>query len=149
MSKIIDTVFNRYYPPESVNVRQGDIAPHISANPEVMKKVTEVMEEIVVSFKAWKQNAIAEMLFLGLMILGVWTNMSIFLVAFLMYMWLRGRGNNIDMASKQRMGFIDGVLYTLNDVSRVVEEASKDPEFIKNFEQDMKDMKANLAEEKI
>lgn len=148
MSKIIDTVFNRYSPPDSVDTKREDIDPNISANPEVMKKVLAVFEEVMLTHKAMKQNIIAEVMFLLLMIVGMWTYPPILIASLFIWIWLRGRGNNLDMSIKQRMGYIDGVLYTLNDVARVVAEASKDPEFIKEFEQDMKNMKANLAEEK-
>jgi len=149
MSKIIDTIFNRYYPPKSINVLEKDIHPDISVNPDLMKKMTEVTKEIIISFKSLKQNMLAEILFLVLIGVGLWTNYVLLIASFLMYVWLRGRGTNLDTAMKQRMGFVDGIIYTLNDVTRVVEEASKDPAFVQTMEDDLKKMKQDVADQKV
>jgi len=138
MSKIIDTIFNHYEEPESIKIEGKDIRENVTLNPEVKKKIAEVFDETQETLAQMKHNMLAEMLFLLLMIVGLLGSIfPILITSMFIWIWLKGRGDNLRVSIKQRLGFIDGIFYTINDVAKVVDEAQNNPEFMKEFRKEV------------
>ncbi len=148
--KIVETIFNRYKLPKSIEVKQEDIHKNLNTSEGVMKKILEIMDEVNLAFKEWKHNALAEILFMIIILIGVVTNNFVLTMpSLLIYLWLHSRGVKIDLGTKQRMGFIDGILYTLNDIANVVEKARNDPRAVEKMDEYQKKMNENLVDKKI